>query len=213
MTSPGWCSGWCARGGFVVFRRVPEVRARALHVPARLHPLGRRRRHGAPQQHVDFESRHHAAHRGRPASGARHDLARVLSCVERRAHPARRPRAVRLHAREHHVLPLAGRGLHSVRRAAAADARRAHPRRAHRVGGRRRQRIGPPGAIRRPDERARRVCRCRRRQRRGRSRSQFHFVLHLRRRHCARSGSLSSKPLRRQTHARRLHARALAASR
>ena len=90
-----------------------------------------------------------------PAQRARHDLARVLPRVERRAHPAGRPRAVRLHARERHVLPLAGRRLHAVLRPAAADARRARPGRADRRGHGGHQRIGPPGAIGRADERAR----------------------------------------------------------
>ena len=156
-----------------------------------------------------------AAHRGRPAPGARHDLARVLPCLERRAHPAGRPRAVRLHAREHHVLPLARRGLHAVLRAAAADARRARPGRADRIGGQRgRQRIGPSGAIGRADERARRVCRCRRRQRSpsiaaARFISYYTYGAADR----ARPRSLAAQPVRRQADARRLHARALAASR
>ena len=54
---------------------------------------------------------------------ARHDLARVLPQLERRADPAGRARAVRLHAREHHVLSVARGRLHAVLRAAAPGAR------------------------------------------------------------------------------------------
>ena len=80
----------------------------------------RRRRHGASQQHVDLDALVVSL---KTPQGRRQalddDLARVLPQLERRAHPAGRPRAVRLHAREHHVLPVAGRGIHAVLRAAA----------------------------------------------------------------------------------------------
>ena len=89
--------------------------------------VGRRRRHGASQQHVDLEPGLSLQDAAGPAAGARHDLARVLPQLERRAHPAGRARAVRFHAREHHVLPVARRRLHAVLRAAAADARGARP--------------------------------------------------------------------------------------
>ena len=47
-----------------------------------------------------------------PAAGLVDHRARVLSCLERRAHPAGGSRAVRLHARERHVLSLACRRIH-----------------------------------------------------------------------------------------------------
>ena len=125
--------------------------------PARTEPLERhlRERHGeAPQdacgEHVDFQPGNHAPHAGRPAAGPRHDLARVLPCLERRAHPPARPRTVRLLARECHLLSLGRRRLHAVLRTRCSHARRAHGQRARRAGqrGRHDQHAGP--AVRSP---------------------------------------------------------------
>ena len=68
-------------------RRVSGLRAGHVHVPARLSAVGRRRRHGAPEQHGHhqpaLDGERHAA-----AGGARDDLARAVSRLERRAHQA-----------------------------------------------------------------------------------------------------------------------------
>ena len=88
-------------------RRVPEIRAGLLHVSARLRPLGRRRRHGASQQHVDLVSRacRYTRLRGAVRRSAR---SRTSSSTTGTSSAfGRRARAVRFHAREHHLLSVA----------------------------------------------------------------------------------------------------------
>ena len=69
-----------------IFGEFPDVRNGHLHVPRRLRAVGRRRRHGASQQH----GRRGARRRSESAGGARrarHRVARVLPLLERRAYP------------------------------------------------------------------------------------------------------------------------------
>ena len=79
-------------------RRVSAVRRQHLHVHRRLPALGERRWHGASQQHHPHLP---VIHSGGPARSARHHRARVLSRVERRAHPAEVARAVQFRGSEH----------------------------------------------------------------------------------------------------------------
>ena len=91
-------------------RRVSGVRRRHLYVPRRLRAVGRRRRHGASQQHG---RRRRGVDQGQRARRARHGVARVLPRLERRAHPSEVARAVFLRRREHVRRALARRGLHA----------------------------------------------------------------------------------------------------
>ena len=148
-------------------RRVPGLRQRQLHVPRRLRPVGRRRRHGASQQHggglADLVQE--------PADGprrARHGLARVLPRLERGAHPAEVARAVQLRGCQHLRRAVAGGRVHAVLRAADHGARRRAGGGPRAAGGQRPLRAQQSGAavqVRRRDEHARAV------HRRGRRRS------------------------------------------
>ena len=99
-----------------IYGEYPGLRAGLLHVSRRLPAVGERRRHGAPQQHRDDLApvRSPAAAR----QSARHGRARVLPLLERRAHPAARPRAVRLRSRQPVGRALARGRLHAVLRSA-----------------------------------------------------------------------------------------------
>jgi predicted metalloprotease with PDZ domain len=78
--------------------------------------LGRRRRHGASKQHLDFEHACIVKDPARPRAGARVDLARVFPQLEYGTHSLRGPGAFRFHPRKRHVLSLARRRFHSVLR-------------------------------------------------------------------------------------------------
>ena len=101
-------------------RRVSGVRARELHLSRRLLALRERRRHGASQQHGDHLVR---VDRDEPRQPARHRRPRVLSLLERRAHPSEGARAVRFRSRQSLRRAVAGRRLHAVLRAAGDAAR------------------------------------------------------------------------------------------
>ena len=83
-----------------VFGEFPAVRHRHLHVPRRLRAVGRRRRHGASQQHGRGVRDVVQESTGR-ARGARHRVARVLPLLERRADPPEDARAVQLRRGQH----------------------------------------------------------------------------------------------------------------
>ena len=103
-------------------RRARAVRRRHVHVPDGLPALGRRRRHGTPQQHgvhVVGESRRRHVARGQ------HGVARVLPLLERRTHPPGHPRAVRLLEGQHVRRAVVGRRVHPVLRRARDDSCRA----------------------------------------------------------------------------------------
>ena len=130
-----------------VFGEFPEFDARHLHVPRRLRAVGRRRRHGASQQHGRRRRGLDAS--GRRAQRARHRVARVLPRVERRAHPPEDARAVQFRGREHVGRAVARRRLHAVLRRPDHGARRAvgaRSRRCASLGELRARRASSPGA-------------------------------------------------------------------
>ena len=157
-----------------------------------------------------------AIDRDERARPARHRRARVLPLLERRAHPAAGPRAVRFRSREHVGRAVAGRRLHAVLRSAGAAARRlvdlASTRADVRRPRRERRRSSPARLVRSAEEMSRmapfidggRTDRSHELVEHG------HLVLPVRRRDRAGARSVAARSHRRPRHARRLHARDVA---
>ena len=164
-------------------RRVPDLRQRQLHLPRRLRPVGRRRRHGAPQQHGGRLGDLVQESADGPRR-ARHGLARVLPRLERRAHPAEVARAVQFRGCQHLRRAVAGGRVHAVLREPDHGARRpagGGPRAADRQRPLRAQQSGAAVQVRRRDEHARAVHRRGGGDRPDEFFDDVHFVLHLRR--------------------------------
>ena len=142
---------------------------------------------------------------------ARHRVARVLPLLERRADPPEDARAVQLRRGEHLGRAVAGRRVHAVLRPADHGARRAC-RRAIRCGLVR----NALAVINSPARQFRSAVEmsqmapfsdAARRHRRDEPADDVHLVLHLRRGDRGGAGSEPARPIERQDHARRLHAR------
>ncbi len=197
-----------------VYGEFPEVRARLLHVPARLLAVGRRRRHGASQQHVHLESRAVDSRRRRGASRRSSTISHEFFHnwnVERIRPVGLEPFDF---TRENITCCLwLAEGFtqyYGPLLLTRAGLTQSPPRQRRHADHQRRRAIGALGGA---DERVRGVLG--RRDVGGRDRSQphVHLVLHLRRGDRARARPVAARDVERQAVARRLHAAVVAALR